>query len=382
MERIGKITFYDDSQYFYINHPDDPDIYRISREEDILKGLKVDMKRYGTLRYWNSSECLTFGRSKGGIKATRLSAYLYARYNRISLKKIRKRIIAEKDRTEHGVRDFTRNNLFMVGNGSGDNNRTRTIEVVKDKIVYTLKVDGGATYATYNEVLYQIILQNKLTPWHNPDGRLVLRERTPSGDCEWYFYDIAFACYYGFVTSPDDMISQMEEFRKYKNDRNLEVDHADSNVRNCTKRNLSLMDAGLNARKNNIVTKFVYPFYLNAIYCDGEYRLYFKVWSPQNEQLNVLLQQAFERYGLPMCRYSGLDSQEKFVCATAEDFVDCLNALAESNHFWAGQGDMTPKENRRNNPSACYWAGDIDNSCRDQETMEQLPRDAFDMWPK
>ena len=178
------------------------------------------------------------------------------------------------------------------------------------------------------------------------------------------------------------MIDQMEGFRKYKNDRNLEVDHADSNVRNCTKRNLSLMDAGLNARKNNIVTKFVHPFYLNAIYCDGEYRLYFKTWSPQNDQLNVLLQQAFERYGLPMCRYSDVESQEKFVCATAEDFVDCLNTLAESNHFWAGQGDKTPKENRKDNPSACYWAGDIDNSCHDQETMEQLPREAFDIWPK
>lgn len=380
VERIGKITFYDDSQYFYIGHSDDPDIYRISREEEILKVLKTDMKKYGPLRYWKNAACLTFGRKKGGIKATRLSAYLYARYQHISLKKIRKRIIAEKDRSGHGVRNFTRDNLFLVGTGSDANNRTRTIEVVNDRIIYTLKVDGVATHATYHEVLYQIALQNKFSPWHNADGRLVLRESTPHGSCEWYFYDIAFACYYGFVTSPDDMICQMEKFRKYKNDRNLEVDHADSNVRNCTKRNLSLMTAGLNARKRDIVTKFVQPFYLNAIYCDGKYRIYFKAWSPQNEQLDALLQQLFTA-GVPMFRYQGVYSQMQWICATDEEFVDCLYGLAEGQHTWAGRGDMTVKENRKKDPSACYWAGDIEHSCRDQEALEQLPQDAFNIWP-
>lgn len=66
---------------------------------------------------------------------------------------------------------------------SSTESHTRSIELVDDKIVYRLKIDGVADYLTYNDILYEILKLNKVIPFR----------------IKFYMYDLSFACYQGLI---------------------------------------------------------------------------------------------------------------------------------------------------------------------------------------
>lgn len=116
METVGKITLYEDTAYFYIAHDDAPTLCKINRDATIWKGLKADMKQYGQLLY-KKKEGLCFGGCKGKLRFIRLPAYLYARYNGLSLKAMRGHSVRQKNKSTGDILDHTSGNLYIRGQG-------------------------------------------------------------------------------------------------------------------------------------------------------------------------------------------------------------------------------------------------------------------------
>ncbi len=162
-------------------------------------------------------------------------------------------------------------------------NATRIIEVCNDKIIYTLKLDGVKDYLTYNETLLTILKMDKLKPYRD-NGRLKFKVWHNGADVNIALHDLAFACYSERVHSKT-FISDMQKYHEYKAFNNLSIDHADNNVRNNTKYNLSLMDKTLNSTKGTIIARVKMPAYLNVSFCNDKYRVQL-LWAVSADDIN------------------------------------------------------------------------------------------------
>lgn len=149
--------------------------------------------------------------------------------------------------------------------------QTHTVEIQNDKIIFTLALDGVQEHLTYDPVLYEILSMDRLKPFRN-NGRLRISVHENGADFKFYIYDLARACYDGRVRTVS-FIKDMQSFYDYKNDNDLDIDHLDNNVHNNTAGNIVLMDAAINRKKSAITARFRPPFYLNSVFCDGEFRV-------------------------------------------------------------------------------------------------------------
>lgn len=252
-------------------------------------------------------------------------------------------------------------------------NKTRSVSIEDGRIAFTVLRDDVKDYADYDDTLYKILTMNQLRPFRH-NGRLKFNVRADGIDHTFYFYDLAMACYRGMVNQ-DTFLEDLQRYYDYKSSNGLSIDHADSNIHNNTKLNISPMDKGLNGGKNAIVSRFKPPYYLNSVYCDGEYRvqLEFEVVQPY-------LQQELIRAGVSLAARSNGLVVMRFICKDAEDFVPCLKMLADSTFGWCNP-EQTPRQHSNENKDVPYWAGDITNSFHAQKTLASMDRNMFQAFP-
>ena len=100
----------------------------------------------------------------------------------------------------------------------------------------------------------------------------------------------------------------MGRYKTWKGDR--VIDHADNNPYNATKYNLSVMSRSMNSSKGSITEKVKLPVQMCTAYVGNEYRV----------------QVCWETIKCNLSSEIGT-AKMRFICATAEDFVDCLKQL-------------------------------------------------------
>lgn len=248
-------------------------------------------------------------------------------------------------------------------------NKVRSISIQNGRIAFTVLRDGVTDYADYDDTLYQILTMNRLRPFRN-NGRLKFNVRTDGVDHTFYFYDLAMACYRGTVNT-DTYLDDMQQYYDFKSSNNFDIDHADNNIHNNTRLNISLMEHELNVAKNTIVSKFKPPYFLNSAYCNGEYRvqLEFEVEQPY-------LQEQLIRAGVSLAARSKGLAVMRFLCKDAESYVACLRELIDSTFIWCNPG-QSPRQYSLENREISYWAGNIAKSLHAQKTLAAMDRNMF-----
>lgn len=251
--------------------------------------------------------------------------------------------------------------------------QTHTVEVQNDRIIFTLALDGVREYLTYDPVLYEILKMERLKPFRN-GGRLRISVHENGTDFKFYIYDLARACYDGWV-KVDSFIKNMQAFYDYKNVNDLDIDHLDNNVHNNTRGNIVLMEAVLNRKKSAITARFRPPFYLNSVFCDNEFRIQLTF-----EADKIFTEDFLRRCGIDRKIDKVIPAAMHFRCTTSEDYVDCLYFLAESSYAWCMPG-ITPKQHHTANKEIPCWASDIQNSLRAQKILSMMCREEFQVFP-
>lgn len=250
--------------------------------------------------------------------------------------------------------------------------QTHTVEIQNDKIVFILALDGIREYLTYDPVLYEILRMDRLKPFRN-NGRLRISVHEDGVDFKFYIYDLARACYDGRV-KVDSFIRDMQTFYDYKNDNDLDIDHLDNNVHNNTKGNIVLMENGLNRSKGAITAHFKPPFYLNSVYCAGEFRIQLTF-----EADKIFTEKLLRCWGIDRKIDKVVPAAMHFRCTTAEDYVNCLYFLAKNTYAWCLSG-TTPKQHHTANKDVSCWASNINNSLHAQKILTLMDSSEFDTY--
>lgn len=246
---------------------------------------------------------------------------------------------------------------------------TRTISVSGNRIIYKLKLDGIEDYLTYNDTLLEILKLDKLKPFRD-NGRLRFKVRENHTDINFYLYDLAFACYSGKV----HLSSFLDDMQRYYEDKALQglsIDHADNNIHNNTKLNISPMSRELNMSKSDIVVRVKEPMYLNTAYCDKKYRVQI-LFNIESEEIKRII---FNRFGLQNVNCSGGLIGLHFLCESAEEYVKCLKWITAQSYEWA----EPLKDNRGywiKNDGNC-WCSDLHRSLQAQMILADMPIQNF-----
>lgn len=138
-------------------------------------------------------------------------------------------------------------------------------------------------YQSYNDILFQILSQNCLSPFLF-DGRI--RFNDGRDNSKYRLSDLAYACYNGDITSFETWKNEMQVFLDRKLSGAYQIDHADSNVHNNTILNLSKMDGEANRAKASKVGRFKPPLTVVVAYVSGEYRVRAE-WSGILSNMNI-----------------------------------------------------------------------------------------------
>lgn len=253
---------------------------------------------------------------------------------------------------------------------SSTNSKTRVIKVQDDIILYTLKLDGVTDYLSYDDTLLSILKMDMLKPFRD-SGRLRLKVNVNGANINMYLYDLAFACYSGMVKA-ETFIHDIQKYFEYKSFNNLSIDHADNNVLNNTRYNISIMDSVLNQSKGGIVSRVKIPTYINTAYCDKKYRVQV-AWNVSADKINSSIGKFF---GGSITDTSGYGAMY-FICADAESFVDCLKFVTSLCCEWA-----TPLKNKNGwikNYNPC-WCKDIHNSISAQKILANMNESSFQVY--
>lgn len=248
-------------------------------------------------------------------------------------------------------------------------NNTRSVYIEDGRIVFTVLRDGVKDYVDYDDTLYKILTLNKLRPYRH-NGRLKFNVSASRIDHTFYLYDLAMACYRGMVKQ-DTFLEDLQRYYDYKSSNGLSIDHADSNIHNNTRLNISFMDRSLNAGKSAIAARFKPPYYLNSAYCGGEYRVQLEFEVSQS-----YIQEQLIQAGTSFAAQSNGIAVMRFVCTDADSYVACLKKLIDTAYGWCNP-EQTPRQHNNKNKAVSYWAGDIANSFRAQRMLAAMDRNMF-----
>ncbi len=199
-----------------------------------------------------------------------------------------------------------------------------------DYIIYTRKADGIKEYLSYNKTLFEILTLTRVSPFRC-NGRLQLCVWENGTRTKFYLYDLAYGCYTEQIHT-NRFLKDIQRLYDYKSSHNLSIDHADSNIHNHTKYNLSCMDIRLNASKGSIVAYIKQPLYLNSVYCDGKYRVQV-IFAVSPKQMSNTIFNRFTEGIKTEC--AGGFAAIHFLCNTADEYVRCLKWIAEQKYEWA-----------------------------------------------
>ena len=235
----------------------------------------------------------------------------------------------------------------------------RKIAIVDGYILYTLKADLGTDYFSDNAVLLDILTLDRLSPFRD-DGRLRAKTRKNGTVINFYLYDIAYACYHGFIKSVDSWLDDMKKYIDKKNLQGMQIDHADNNIHNNTVYNLSLMPISFNQSKSNIVSRFKEPLYLNSAFVDNEYRVQI-IWNTFVSNLG-----------------KGQVTMN-LLCDNPECYVNLLKSLSTISPDW--HHAIKDKRGWEDNQNSC-WSSEIRNSLKAQQHLANMGRAEFDFYEK
>ena len=236
------------------------------------------------------SGSLTFGKSRNGSPSCALAVALYSYYHGIPIEDLRE----EKVQIRHVVslegvqyEDCRKKNLYSTKDVALDT-PSRRIQITPDgkHILLYIKAADRTEYLTYTPELFKIIARPaNLTFFVNYGGRAQATVNGISGErkCEPYLAMLAYACYDMGLTEEnlcDLMPVIMDGFRNETDCNGVkhEIDHANNDVHNHCKWNLSSMPENLNNKsgKSDYVARIKPPYYLFiAVSDNGDYRVEF-----------------------------------------------------------------------------------------------------------
>ena len=251
------------------------------------------------------------------------------------------------------------------------NKQNFVVDEAGDYITLTMNKTGTVDYFTRNQTFLDILKQCKPSLATDKQQRIRAVFYLPNEerhDQKYFVYDIAYACYTGKVHA-DSFMEDMSNFIKWKNENRYTVDHADTNHRNNTVFNLSMMTRKLNASKSNLIAKFVDPFSIITAYCNGEYRI---------ENLTVHIPDVGNLVPHAVGNTIG-ESVMKFICEDAKSYIACLRWLYDTRIQWC-DSENTPRMNQQQNGCSSYWAGNIKNSLAAQKLLVQKDSSMFDVF--
>jgi len=213
---------------------------------------------------------------------------------------------------------------------SSTESNTRKIEVIDNKIIYTLKCDSSKDYMSYDETLYKILCMDRLKPFRD-EGRLRIKVRTNGIDQNFYLYDLAIACYEGKINA-DNFLHDMQEFLCYKNRYDLTTDHIDGHTNNNTRLNLSLMPNINNLTKSGMVARVQAPALLVCCYSDGVYRVHYERRGIMSKTLLGDINFKLNQRNSPLILgQPEMTICQNYICNDADSFVACLQSIVESS---------------------------------------------------
>lgn len=243
------------------------------------------------------------------------------------------------------------------------NKRNFIVNEIGDYITLTMNKTGTVDYFTRNQTFLDILKHYKPSLEIDKQQRIRAVFYTPDEDRhdkKYFVYDIALACYTDNV-HVDTFLDDMSNFIKWKNENKYTVDHADGNHRNNTVLNLSLMTREQNSAKSDLVARFVDPYAVLTVYCNGEYRIELRTRVTAKQIPGV---------GQFITRPVG-EARVQFACKDADDYIDCLRQLYDTRFSWCNP-ENTPRTNQQQNSSLSYWAGDIESSIISQKMLSQM----------
>lgn len=239
-------------------------------------------------------------------------------------------------------------------------------------VVLELKNGMSVDYFTYNNDFIRILNEWHITPFNN-SGRLQCDcwKSRRSEAIKLYLYDLAYACY-AYMVHAESFTADWQKYLDWKNNRGLEVDHADNNTHNNTDLNLSLMPCALNRSKRRLTASFVPPYYLNSIFLNGEYRVQILCDVARDYLGNMLSDFGVEKIGIS----SNGRAAMHFLCESAESYLACLQRLWDSRFDWCNP-ESTPREHAKRNGDLKYWAENINHSLQAQKVLSQMKKSEF-----
>lgn len=236
------------------------------------------------------SGSLSFGKSRNGSPSCALAVVLYSYYHGIPIEDLRE----EKVQIRHivtlgGVQyeDCRKKNLYSTKDVALDTpNRKISITPDGKHILLHLKSANCTEYLTYTPELFNIVARpTNLTFFVNDAGRAQARLNGYTGerDRDPYLSMLAYACYYMGLNEKNlcnlmPVIMDTFENETDCNGKKHEIDHANNDVRNHCKWNLSSMPENLNNKsgKSDYVARIKPPYYLfTAVADNGDYRVEF-----------------------------------------------------------------------------------------------------------
>ena len=244
--------------------------------------------------------------------------------------------------------------------------------VQKDKyMMYRIGGTKKGYFFSYNEELLRIFKEIKLTPYRRPDKRLSFTFRDDTGEQHHLLaHNLAYGVYQGYIHY-EDFYEEVSTFVKAKGE--LTIDHADGNIFNNTRNNLSFMTLEMNRKKGNITKKFNAPDGV-VIAVDGDfYRVCFIMKINRFKNFTAL--------GLSLHGVLPDESMATihFICNSTENLIDCLNSFSNSTYSW-----RTPYRNKNGKWIDTSGKSRVENtlkSIKEQETLLKIPLDKkFNYW--
>lgn len=257
------------------------------------------------------------------------------------------------------------------------------IDETGDYITLTMNRTGTVDYFTKNQTFLDILKHYKPSLEMDKQQRIRAVFYLPNEerhDQKYFMYDIAYACYSGKV-HVESFLDDMRDFIRWKNENRYTVDHADSNHRNNTILNLSMMSRKLNSSKNDLIAKFVDPFTIITAYSNGEYliELRTRVNIETIEKLTISVPNVLKVIPRSANNRSIGEGAVAFICEDANHYVACLRWLYDTRIRWC-DSENTPRMNQQQNSKLNYWAGNVKNSLISQRMLIEKDSSMFNIF--
>lgn len=200
----------------------------------------------------------------GSKKYMSLAIYLYCQYSGLDPDtiKLSNNVRHRAMRCNKFIENCKADNLYIGGVST-------TMDEVNDRL---LVVSNTKAYIDKFEpipLLAEIMNTTNFIMYFGVDDRLMCHIK---GHFGFPVADLAYLAYYDNLTM-DNYIEKLAEFRQYKKDNGLNIEHLDSNFHNHLKHNISLVAEGLNSRKSDKILHIKEPHFFTVVKSGNKYKI-------------------------------------------------------------------------------------------------------------